>query len=121
VRFLVVIAAVAGCAWGAAPAARTNLVIRENAGLVRGGTSRTFTLRCSPARGSIPQPAHACAVLRAHPSLVTSASNCPSNDTGTKTVVGVLNGRRVDVRFGGCPRDRIAWDKLRAALRIPPR
>ena len=122
VRVLVILAAVVGCAWSSAPAPRIDLVIRENAGLVRGGgTTRTFTLHCGPPRGTVPQPAHACSVLRQRPALVTDASSCPSNDTGTKTVTGTLNGRRVNVRFGGCPRDRIAWDRLRAALRLPSR
>jgi hypothetical protein len=123
-RAIVILAAVLGCAWTSAPAGapKTDLVIRELGGLVRGGgTTRTFTLHCTPPHGTVPQPAHACSVLRQRPALVTDASNCPNNDTGIKTVNGTLNGKRVSVRFGGCPRDRIAWDRLRTALRLPAR
>jgi hypothetical protein len=120
-RALLIVAAVVGCAWSSAPAPRTDLVIRELGGLVRGGggTTKTFTLHCSPPRGTVPQPAHACTVLRQRPALVTDAASCPSNDTGIKTVAGMLNGKHVDVRFGGCPRDRAAWQRLRSALPLP--
>ena len=81
--------------------------------------SITWTLRCNPARGSLPRPARACARLAAGGARLFA--RLPRNIVCTEIyggpqrarVVGTVNGRRIFATFArsnGCEIDR--WQRI---------
>ena len=81
--------------------------------------SVTWTLRCSPARGSLPRPARACVRLAAGGAKLFAP--LPKNIVCTEIyggpqrarVVGTVNGRRIRATFtrrNGCEIDR--WQRI---------
>ena len=81
--------------------------------------SITWTLRCNPARGSLPRPARACSRLAAGGARLFA--RLPRNIVCTEIyggpqrarVVGTVNGRRIFATFArsnGCEIDR--WQRI---------
>jgi len=114
-------AALAACAAGSAgtPQAATALTVTYwSEGTSKGGPQR-WTLRCSPARGTLARPAVACRKLAARGTKLFAPT--PRNVACTEiyggpqvaTVVGTVQGRRVWARLSrtnGCEISR--WDRL---------
>lgn len=81
-----------------------------------GGEHRSYTLRCDPPRGSVPDPAGACAALLKAPDPlrpVSRGTSCTEiyGGSAAATVVGVRDGAAVHSRFSrvnGCEIDR--WE-----------
>jgi hypothetical protein len=82
------------------------------------GPHHVYTLRCRPARGTVPKPAHACRTLArlANPfAPVPPGTICTDLALGPQEafVRGRLRGRAVDARLtvrGGCEIER--WRRL---------
>jgi hypothetical protein len=122
VRALVVVLALAaGIAGGASAgtSTRTALTVTYWAGGQGAGTSATWTLRCSPARGSLPHPAAACARLATRgPRIFAPVARdavCTQTYGGPQValVVGVVGGQRVWARLqrrNGCEIER--WSRV---------
>jgi hypothetical protein len=94
--------------------------------IAKPGESVTWTLRCNPARGSLPRPARACSRLAAGGAKLFA--RLPRNIVCTEIyggpqrarVVGTVNGRRVFATFArtnGCEIDR--WQRISPWL-VPP-
>jgi hypothetical protein len=90
------------------------------------GESVTWTLRCNPARGSLPRPARACSRLAAGGAKLFA--RLPRNIVCTEIyggpqrarVVGTVDGRRIFATFArtnGCEIDR--WQRISPWL-VPP-
>ena len=121
-RALVVVLALAAAIAGSATAAsssRTALTVTYWAEGPGAGTSVTWTLRCSPARGSLPRAAAACARLASGGRRVFApvAKNavCTQIYGGPQValVVGVVDGRRLWARLrrrNGCEIER--WGRV---------
>lgn len=93
----------AGACLGSAPR-RTTLTIRVYPHGRDGQASEVYTLRCAPARGTVPKPAVACRTLArlANPfAPVPPQTICSEIALGPQeaTVRGLLRGRAVDARF----------------------
>ena len=92
----------------------------------RPAATATWTLRCNPARGTLPRPARACTRLEAGGAKLFAP--LPKNIVCTEIyggpqkarVVGMVNGERVWATFArrnGCEIDR--WQRLSPWL-LPP-
>jgi hypothetical protein len=92
----------------------------------RAAATVTWTLRCNPARGTLPRPARACARLEA--GGATLFAPLPDNIVCTEIyggpqkarIVGTVRGKRVWATFArrnGCEIDR--WQRLSPWL-LPP-
>jgi Subtilisin inhibitor-like len=88
------------------------------------GESREATLTCDPAGGTHPDPGGACAALAAdlqalEPVAPDAACTMIFGGPEQATVVGVLDGERVDAAFersNGCELDR--WDRMAVLLQL---
>ncbi|HET7046224.1 MAG TPA: SSI family serine proteinase inhibitor [Gaiellaceae bacterium] len=105
--------------WAFAPgvvAPSTSLTITARAG--DGSPPKTWTLRCAPARGTLPKPGRACVQLaraRAPFAPVPRGVMCSQIYGGPQTahVVGVFRGQRVNAGFSrrdGCQTAR--WNRV---------
>lgn len=102
-----------GCG-GRATGARLRIDLRAGA-----FGPRTFTVRCSPARGSAPNPAAICAALAKHGYLLKAVRgqdhSCPAGPPVTH-VAGTYRGHRVDATFSSCrygqEQAAAEWSKL---------
>jgi len=89
------------------------------------GVSRTWTLSCAPARGTLPRPGRACRALFANRTALRPPPRgevCSAQYGGPQvaSIVGVVRGQRVRTlltRTNGCAIDR--WSRLRALLPVP--
>ena len=117
------VGATTGSAGGAATSLRVSFW--EN-GSSTGPPDAVWTLRCSPARGTLPRPARACAKLTAGGTKLFAPMRddliCTDIYGGPQRalVVGSLGGKRVWVTFvrtNGCHISR--WDRLSPWL-LPP-
>ncbi len=106
-----VLAAPACATFRAGETGTTDLTIRYWAqGRADGGTARTWTLRCAPARGTLPKPVAACAKLAAldRPFAPTSKDMVCTDLYGGPAeaiVSGRFEGRRIWARLtrtNGC-------------------
>ena len=105
-----------------ATVAPTQLVITVYPSGVGQPGANPYRLRCSPAAGTVPQPAHACAVLSrlAHPFAPTPPGTmCSDISLGPEeaSVVGRLAGQTVHARLSlqdSCEIDR--WRRLAAVV-----
>ena len=106
-------------AGSAAPATRLSISLYPEG---RGGTVQHFTLRCGPARGTVLDPARACAALArlARPfAPVPKGTVCTQIALGPQEaiVTGVVRGRRVSAYLrlrNGCEIDR--WRRVRSIV-----
>jgi hypothetical protein len=126
---LAVIAAVlvgCGSASSAGASAATSLTITYWPNGMHAGATKTWRLRCSPARGTLPRPAVACRRLAAGgPRLFAAVPKnvvCAQIYGGPQTarVVGTLDGRRIGAAFSrsdGCQIGR--WSRVSPWL-LPP-
>ena len=110
----------------AATTARTALRVTYWEDVAKPSDSVTWTLRCNPARGSLPRPARACARLDTGGARLFA--RLPRNIVCTEIyggpqrarVVGTVNGRRIFATFArsnGCEIDR--WQRISPWL-VPP-
>jgi hypothetical protein len=125
--FAVVVAALGACLDGSAATKATTslrIVYWEDSG--RLGDRVTWTLRCNPARGTLPRPAVACRRLEAGGAKLFAPLPkgivCTQIYGGPQMarVVGVVQGKRVWATFqrrDGCEIDR--WNGLSPWL-LPP-
>ena len=122
----VLIAAIAVTAASAKTTATTTLRVTYWEDSAKPADSVTWTLRCNPARGSLPRPARACARLAAGGAKLFAP--LPRNIVCTEIyggpqrarVVGTVNGRRIWATFArsnGCEIDR--WQRISPWL-VPP-
>ena len=122
----VLIAAIAVTAASAKTTATTTLRVTYWEDSAKPADSVTWTLRCNPARGSLPRPARACARLAAGGAKLFAP--LPRNIVCTEIyggpqrarVVGRVNGRRIWATFArsnGCEIDR--WQRISPWL-VPP-
>ncbi len=120
-RALLLVASAAAVAGGASAGttSRTALAVTYWAGGTGAGTPVTWTLRCSPARGTLPRAATACARLasggRRLFAPVARNTVCTEIYGGPQValVVGVVRGRRVWAKLqrrNGCEIER--WSRL---------
>jgi hypothetical protein len=117
---LATLALVASASLQAGTAATTSLRISFwERGPMTGGPDASWTLRCGPAGGTLPQPARACARLAAGGAKlvapVPAGAVCTEIWGGPQRarVVGTIGGKRVWATFGltnGCHISR--WNKL---------
>jgi hypothetical protein len=123
---MVLIAAIAAPAASASTTATTVLRVTYWEDSAKPSESVTWTLRCNPARGSLPRPARACAHLAAGGAKLFAPQ--PTNIVCTEIyggpqrarVAGTVNGRRIWATFGrsnGCEIDR--WQRISPWL-VPP-
>jgi hypothetical protein len=103
----------------AATSTRTALTVTYWAKGPQAGERVVWTLRCNPARGTLPHPSLACARLaRGGPKLfapVPKGLVCTQIYGGPQVarVVGILEGRRVRARFSRVDGCQIArWNRL---------
>ena len=110
----------------AATTATTALRVTYWEDVAKPSESVTWTLRCNPARGSLPRPARACARLAAGGAKLFA--RLPKNIVCTEIyggpqrarVVGTVDGRRIFATFArsnGCEIDR--WQRISPWL-VPP-
>ena len=122
----VLLAVTAATTASAATTATTALRVTYWEDVAKPSESITWTLRCNPARGSLPRPARACSRLAAGGARLFA--RLPRNIVCTEIyggpqrarVVGTVNGRRVWATFArsnGCEIDR--WQRISPWL-VPP-
>ena len=122
----VLIAAIAVTAAPAKTTATTTLRVTYWEDSAKPADSVTWTLRCNPARGSLPRPARACSRIAAGGAKLFA--RLPRNIVCTEIyggpqrarVAGTVNGRRVWATFArsnGCEIDR--WQRISPWL-VPP-
>ena len=115
----VLLAVTAATTASAATTATTALRVTYWEDVAKPSESITWTLRCNPARGSLPRPARACARLAAGGARLFA--RMPRNIVCTEIyggpqrarVVGTVNGRRIFATFArsnGCEIDR--WQRI---------
>jgi hypothetical protein len=115
----VLLAVTAATTASAATTATTALRVTYSEDVAKPSESITWTLRCNPARGSLPRPARACARLAAGGARLFA--RLPRNIVCTEIyggpqrarVVGTVNGRRIFATFArsnGCEIDR--WQRI---------
>ena len=115
----VLLAVTAATTASAATTATTALRVTYWEDVAEPSESITWTLRCNPARGSLPRPARACARLAAGGARLFA--RLPRNIVCTEIyggpqrarVVGTVNGRRIFATFArsnGCEIDR--WQRI---------
>jgi len=115
----VLLAVAAAATASAATTATTALRVTYWDHVAKPSESITWTLRCNPARGSLPRPARACARLAAGGARLFA--RLPRNIVCTEIyggpqqarVVGTVNGRRIFATFArsnGCEIDR--WQRI---------
>jgi hypothetical protein len=115
----VLLAVTAATTASAATTATTALRVTYWEDVAKPSESITWTLRCNPARGSLPRPARACARLAAGGARLFA--RLPRNIVCTEIyggpqrarVVGTVNGRRIFATFArsnGCEIDR--WQRI---------
>jgi Subtilisin inhibitor-like len=115
----VLLAVTAATTASAATTATTALRVTYWEDVAKPSDSITWTLRCNPARGSLPRPARACARLAAGGARLFA--RLPRNIVCTEIyggpqrarVVGTVNGRRIFATFArsnGCEIDR--WQRI---------
>jgi len=115
----VLLAVTAATTASAATTATTALRVTYWDHVAKPSESITWTLRCNPARGSLPRPARACARLAAGGARLFA--RLPRNIVCTEIyggpqrarVVGTVNGRRIFATFArsnGCEIDR--WQRI---------
>jgi len=115
----VLLAVTAAATASAATTATTALRVTYWEDVAKPSESITWTLRCNPARGSLPRPARACARLAAGGARLFA--RLPRNIVCTEIyggpqrarVVGTVNGRRIFATFArsnGCEIDR--WQRI---------
>ena len=115
----VLLAVAAAATASAATTATTALRVTYWEDVAEPSESITWTLRCNPARGSLPRPARACARLAAGGARLFA--RLPRNIVCTEIyggpqrarVVGTVNGRRIFATFArsnGCEIDR--WQRI---------
>ena len=115
----VLLAVTAATTASAATTATSALRVTYWEDVAKPSESITWTLRCNPARGSLPRPARACARLAAGGARLFA--RLPRNIVCTEIyggpqrarVAGTVNGRRVWATFArsnGCEIDR--WQRI---------
>jgi subtilisin inhibitor-like len=115
----VLLAVTAATTASAATTATSALRVTYWEDVAKPSESITWTLRCNPARGSLPRPARACARLAAGGARLFA--RLPRNIVCTEIyggpqrarVVGTVNGRRIFATFArsnGCEIDR--WQRI---------
>jgi len=115
----VLLAVTAATTASAATTATTALRVTYWEDVAKPSESITWTLRCNPARGSLPRPARACSRLAAGGARLFAP--LPRNIVCTEIyggpqrarVVGTVNGRRIFATFArsnGCEIDR--WQRI---------
>jgi subtilisin inhibitor-like len=115
----VLLAVTAATTASAATTATSALRVTYWEDVAKPSESITWTLRCNPARGSLPRPARACARLAAGGARLFA--RMPRNIVCTEIyggpqrarVVGTVNGRRIFATFArsnGCEIDR--WQRI---------
>ena len=115
----VLLAVAAAAAASAATTATTALRVTYWEDVAEPSESITWTLRCNPARGSLPRPARACSRVAAGGARLFA--RLPRNIVCTEIyggpqrarVVGTVNGRRIFATFArsnGCEIDR--WQRI---------
>ena len=115
----VLLAVTAATTASAATTATTALRVTYWEDVAEPSESITWTLRCNPARGSLPRPARACARLAVGGARLFA--RLPRNIVCTEIyggpqrarVVGTVNGRRIFATFArsnGCEIDR--WQRI---------
>ena len=115
----VLLAVTAATTASAATTATTALRVTYWEDVAKPSESITWTLRCNPARGSLPRPARACSRLAAGGARLFA--RLPRNIVCTEIyggpqrarVVGTVNGRRIFAtyaRSNGCEIDR--WQRI---------
>jgi len=115
----VLLAVTAATTASAATTATTALRVTYWEDVAKPSESITWTLRCNPARGSLPRPARACSRLAAGGARLFA--RLPRNIVCTEIyggpqrarVVGTVNGRRIFATFArsnGCEIDR--WQRI---------
>ena len=115
----VLLAVTAATTASAATPATTALRVTYWEDVAKPSESITWTLRCNPARGSLPRPARACSRLAAGGARLFA--RLPRNIVCTEIyggpqrarVVGTVNGRRIFATFArsnGCEIDR--WQRI---------
>ena len=122
----VLLAVTAATTASAATTATTALRVTYWEDVAEPSESITWTLRCNPARGSLPRPARACSRVTAGGARLFA--RLPRNIVCTEIyggpqqarVVGTVNGRRIFATFArsnGCEIDR--WQRISPWL-VPP-
>jgi len=115
----VLLAVTAATTASAATTATTALRVTYWEDVAKPSESITWTLRCNPARGSLPRPARACSRVAAGGARLFA--RLPRNIVCTEIyggpqrarVVGTVNGRRIFATFArsnGCEIDR--WQRI---------
>ena len=115
----VLLAVTAATTAAAATTATTALRVTYWEDVAKPSESITWTLRCNPARGSLPRPARACSRVAAGGARLFA--RLPRNIVCTEIyggpqrarVVGTVNGRRIFATFArsnGCEIDR--WQRI---------
>ena len=113
------VAAFAGAGGAASGSGQTALTVTYWANGTQNGAPEVWTLRCNPARGSLPHPVAACNRLAAGgPKLVAPVplrAVCTEIYGGPQVarVIGFVEGKRVWARFtrvNGCQISR--WNRL---------
>jgi subtilisin inhibitor-like len=115
----VLLAVTAATTASAATTATTALRVTYWEDVAEPSESITWTLRCNPARGSLPRPARACSRVAAGGARLFA--RLPRNIVCTEIyggpqrarVVGTVNGRRIFATFArsnGCEIDR--WQRI---------
>ena len=115
----VLLAVTAATTASAATTATSALRVTYWEDVAKPSESITWTLRCNPARGSLPRPARACSRLAAGGARLFA--RLPRNIVCTEIyggpqrarVVGTVNGRRIFATFArsnGCEIDR--WQRI---------
>jgi hypothetical protein len=97
----------------------TALAITLVPGFVGNGDGpRTYTLRCAPTSGNVPDAAAACRRLGATPALLAPLAPCAMHlvDAPTERVRGRFGGRSVTLVLGACPAHHARWLELARAL-----
>ncbi len=123
-RLALALAAVATAASaGGAPATKLTIDVWPQGRTVATGHVH-YTLRCSPAAGTVPRPGNACAVLArlAHPFAATApATACPSLVLGPQEahVVGTVRGTRVNAWLNLAHCGVARWNLVKAIVPEP--
>ena len=97
------------------PRAALEIVIQP--GLIANAHTLRYRLTCSPAGGSLPHPAAACAALAHSPALLAPRPGCSKMipDPGSRTITGSFAGKAVRLRFS-CPAGTRRWGRLAPVL-----
>lgn len=103
----------------ASPPPKTDLTVIIQPGFIANPTPKTFRITCDPPRGTVPDPAAACAALPGASALFVPHTPCVVMDTGSEEVVGIYRGRQIDIRFGGCDADAAVWQRIVRVLGLP--